>query len=507
MAKQRGVVAAGSPETAEAGVEALQAGGNAVDAAVAAAIATAAGEPALTSHRDGPSGRVTICDFSPNAPGLGAPAEQTMDFFPVQLQFGPATQVFHIGRAAAAVPGGLAGLMAAHHRWGRLPLARVVAPACRMLRAGVVLSAFQQSCIDLLAPILNHSAGSREVFAPGGELLQSGQLATNPRLADSLEQLAELGWEAFRERVLHPAVLADFGIASGGCISAQDLAAYQPDFRAPLERSYRSTRLWLPPKPAAGGTLIALGLALLEGRSADALDLRARVAAMRTMEHARALASDPLAAEELARLAERFATWVDEPEATAPAAPGEGATTHVSVLDADGNAAALTISHGEGNGYAIGETGIIMNNMMGEADLHPDGFHQAPAGTRLATMMSPALLSAPDGSLTALGSGGANRIRTAILQVILNLVDGGMDPRAATEAGRVHWEAGVLNAETFDLPGGPAALEGLLPEGERLVAFDQHHLFFGGVHVARRSADGAFSGGGDPRRSGAVLFA
>ena len=190
MEAVRGVVAAGSKVTAQAGVEALQSGGNAVDAAVSAALATAAGEPSLTSlagggvllHRDGQSGQVTLCDFSPNAPGLGAPAEHPMEFFPVQLQFGPTTQTFHIGRAAAAVPGGLAGLMAAHERWGSLPLAAVVAPACRMLRQGVMLDAFQQACIELLAPILTHSAGSREVFAPCcGPLLAAGRGGSHSR--------------------------------------------------------------------------------------------------------------------------------------------------------------------------------------------------------------------------------------------------------------------------------------------------------------------------------------
>ena len=515
MARVEGVVAAGSQATAQAGVEALQAGGNAVDAAVAAALSTAAGEPPLTSlagggvllHRDGSSGQVTICDFSPDAPGLGAPAEHAMDFFPVQLQFGPASQTFHIGRAAAAVPGGLHGLMGAHGRWGSLPLPELVAPACRLLREGVQLDDFQQACIDLLEPILTHSEGSRQVFAPCGELLGEGRLACNPLLAETLEELAELGWEAFRTQVLDPAVLADFGTEAGGCITEQDLAAYQPDFRKPLTRTYRGTRLWLPPKPAAGGTLIALGLALLEAAPQDVDPLRARVAAMRVMEHARGLAADPLAEAELVKLTETFTGWLADPPATAPRAPREGATTHISVLDAAGNAAAVTISHGEGNGYAIGRTGIIMNNMMGEADLHPDGFHKWPPGKRLATMMSPALLQAPDGALTVLGTGGANRIRTAILQVIANLVERNMEPQAAVEAARMHWEGGQLNAETFDLPNGPGSLEALLPAGERLVPFDQRHLFFGGVHVAQRAADGGLSGGGDPRRSGVVLKA
>src|SRR5690606_26376699 len=144
-----------------------------------------------------------------------------------------------------------------------------------------------------------------------------------------------------------------------------------------------------------------------------------------------------------------------------------GHTTHVSVVDAEGNAAAITFTFGEGNGTMIGETGIMMNNLMGEADLQPLGFGTAPAGMRLSTMMSPPLVEGPKG-FTALGTGGANRIRTAIVQTVANLVDHGLDPAAAVAASRIHYEHGVLNAEIFDLD--PRVLDAIGPE--ILVRFD-----------------------------------
>jgi len=187
------------------------------------------------------------------------------------------------------------------------------------------------------------------------------------------------------------------------------------------------------------------------------------------------------------------------------AAGGPQSTIHVSVLDAEGNGAAVTFSYGEGNGHLIGDSGIMMNNLMGEEDLFPGGFHRWPVGTRLATMMSPTVVTNEAGDVLVLGTGGANRIRTALTQVISNIVDHGFSTAEAVHAPRVHFEAGVLNAEVFDRPDEGAAV-GLLGAAEE-VRFEQPNLFFGGVHMVRRRADGTFSGAGDHRRGGVCLIA
>jgi gamma-glutamyltranspeptidase/glutathione hydrolase len=142
----------------------------------------------------------------------------------------------------------------------------------------------------------------------------------------------------------------------------------------------------------------------------------------------------------------------------------------------------------------------MMNNLMGEEDLHPDGFGKAPKRERLNTMMSPTLVLEPSGTITVLGTGGANRIRSAIVQIVSLLLDHGRDAVSAVGAPRVHYEGGVLNAEVFDLDDGGAALLRLEPE--KLVAFAEPSLFFGGVHLVRRLADGTLDGAGDPRRGG-----
>jgi gamma-glutamyltranspeptidase/glutathione hydrolase len=185
--------------------------------------------------------------------------------------------------------------------------------------------------------------------------------------------------------------------------------------------------------------------------------------------------------------------------AVAPSA-GSGSTTHVSVIDADGNAAAITFSYGEGNGHVIDGTGIVMNNLMGEEDLFPAGFGTAPRGERLTTMMSPTLLLAPDGGIVVIGTGGANRIRTAIVQTISLLWDRGCEPERAVGTARLHYESGVLNAEVFDLDDAGASLDAL--GAARVVRFPEPSLFFGGVHMVERSASGELRGAGDPRRGG-----
>ncbi len=509
----RGVVASGSVQSAEAAAEILELGGSAVDAAVAACLATGVGEPSLTSlaggglllHREGSSGRFSLCDFFSNAPGLGSSAPP-LDFQAIEIDFGPATQQFHIGRAAAAVPGTIPGLFSAQERWGRLPLREIVAPACRKMREGVTLNSFQAFGIKLLEPILSHSEGCRRLFAPSGRLVQGGERFFNPDLADTLEALAAEGWRRFYDGEICRLILEEQGLDRGGLLTPEDLKHYQVKISAPLQINYRDRLLLLPDSPAIGGELVALGLAALEGVSFGASrwgqreHLQRIRAAMQVMDESREHPGSAL--ENLPYWRARLQEILEEPgRPKRPGSLGPGSTTHVSVIDAEGNAAAVTFSYGEGNGHILGRSGIHMNNLMGEADLHPGGFHTWPPGERLATGMCPsALLNPKTGDLSLLGTGGANRIRSAILQVIVNLVEFDMEIQAAVERSRIHWEAGVLNAELEGIDRG--ALEGIKLPQDELVLFEPHSMFFGGVHAVRCAGDGHLSGVGDHRRMG-----
>lgn len=518
----RGAIAAGSAVTAAAGAEILENGGNAIDAVVAACLACAAGEPTLTSlagggvllYRDGKSGELTLCDFFSNAPGVGGgdPPPQ-LDFYGVDLNFGPAIQRFHIGAASAAVPGAIPGLFTAQERWGGLPLSVVIEPACRALRDGVVLGAWQASAAALLTPILTATEASKRQFAPTGRLIGEGDRYCIPGLADTLEALAKEGWRKHYDGPLRQALLASSGREAGGLLTAADLDAYEVLLREPLAFDYRGHRVHSNPPPAAGGELIGLLLSLLEVVPAARREagseawLHALCQAMRVCEQARALdAGRVMAPARVAHWREAYAALLDQPLASEPPdKDGPPSTTHVSVIDAEGNAAAVTFSYGEGNGIMIGESGIMNNNLMGEDDLFPQGFFRWPVGTRLATMMSPTIFVSPEGDIVVMGTGGSNRIRTALPQVIAKLLEqpGALDPRSATEASRVHFEAGVLSGETFDDAERAAVLERLGPE--KLVLFEQPNLFFGGVHLVCKRADGTLDGAGDPRRAGTCV--
>lgn len=512
------MVAAGAHGTAQVGAETLRRGGNAVDAVVAACVATAAFEPALTSLAgggvmlvvDGATGRPTIVDFFSNVPGLGTGPTSAIDFSPVTVDFGAAKQVFQIGRGAAAVPGTLLGLGKALARFGRLSMQEVVAPTCAHLRSGVELDAFQASTFKLLEPILTHSAEARSVFAPAGRLLDVGETFRNVATADVLEDLAAVGVDAFCKGPVAEQLIADYGPRVGGKITEQDIANYRVIFSQPLERSYRdavlATHFW----PSHGGTLVAAMLALFEDLDIGAMGRGTPVylatlgAAMRVCDEIKHAGMNPFDADHLNRWRARFAELRADPhQRRERQAQGRGSTTHISAIDGDGNGASVTVSYGEGCGHMLGNTGMMLNNFMGEGDLHPDGFFSSPPGERLPTNMCPTAVKR-GGGLIMLGSGGANRIRTAIAQVLVNLIDFGCEPLAAVEAGRLHIEDGVVNAEVFDLPDADRILAAIAGDDEVQTSLTPN-LYFGGVHLAARDAGGVCSGAGDPRRSGSVV--
>jgi gamma-glutamyltranspeptidase/glutathione hydrolase len=174
-------------------------------------------------------------------------------------------------------------------------------------------------------------------------------------------------------------------------------------------------------------------------------------------------------------------------------------TTQIGVLDAQGNAASLTLSNGEGCGEVLPDTGIMLNNMLGEEDLNPEGFHRWRPNVRVSSMMAPTLV-AHGGRLIALGSGGSNRLRTAILQTLVNLIDFGMTPDAAVAAPRIHLERDAIGIEPGLAADAVRALTDRWPDHR---VWDAPNLFFGGVHTA--VYDGRrFGGTGDPRRGGVL---
>jgi gamma-glutamyltranspeptidase/glutathione hydrolase len=490
-----GMVAAGHPLTAEAGARVLREGGNAVDAAVAAAIASWVAEPLLTGPGSGgyllvagPGERPTLLDFFVEAPGHGADLAARGPLLPVDVFFGEVVQVFHAGAASCGVPGTPAGLAEAARRWGTVPLAELAAPAAALAREGVALNAAQAYVFEILEPILVSSPEARAVFAPGGRVLREGEAFRDPELADTIERLGTEGAEPFYRGDLAEA-LVDWVGAHGGVVTPDDLRAYRAVDRDPVRARYRGREVLTNPPPSAGGILLTLAMARLDERTAgppspaDLVELMAAVQDERTPAFTAGLAEDGFA--------ERFL------------ASRLGSTTHLSVLDAGGLACSVTCTNGEGSGVVVPGTGIHVNNVMGEEDLSPLGFFRAPPGLRMPSMMAPTIVLSADGAVElVLGSAGSNRIRSAILQTIVGVVDHGLPAGDAVLAPRLHYEAGVVYAE----PGVP--LDDVRACGYDVAVFGDRNLFFGGVQAVEcDAATGEVTGAGDPRRGGAAVAA
>jgi len=505
MAKTRSVVAAGHELTAQAAAEILQDGGNAFDAALAgtfmafvaeAVFSSPGGSGFLMARRAGRD-TATLFDFFAETP-LKRRAASEAQFFPIHADFGPAKQEFHIGLGSSATPGVVPGLFILHEALCTLPMKRLVEPAVRAARKGFPLSAFQAYLFTVIAPILTASEGVARIFAPGGKLLEPGQTFHNAELAETLEWLAEDGARLFVDGDVGREIVAQ-SRELGGNLACDDLKRYRVELREPLYWHHAGATVALNPPPAASGALIAFGLAYLEalgeqGRSIDASALRE---AMEATNQARATHGEGLA-ERLARgmLAEELRAAQGQPQAYR-------GTTHISVIDGEGNAAAVSLSNGEGNGYIVGRFGFMLNNMLGEEDLAAGSLQAWREGVRLSSMMAPTIILQPDGTVTALGTGGSNRIRTAILQVAVNLLDRSMSLEAAVEAPRLHVEkCGTVSFEP-GLPG--AAKAAFLALGDQAHAWPARNLFFGGVHAARRNAKGEVEGAGDPRRQGVAI--
>ena len=513
MRGQRGVVAAGHALTAEAAGEVLRDGGNAFDAALSALCAACACEPALASFGGGgfllalpAGGRPRVYDFFVQTPRRPAPAG-AVEFNPIAVDFGPARQEFHIGRGTVAVPGVVSGLFDVHRDLGTMPVADLVAPACALLRDGVEMTPLQARLLHMLRPILAATPESLALFESGrgdGALLGPGERLRNPDLAGLLEAMAAEGDDVFyRGAVAH--ALVD-SLRDGGLVGLDDLADYRTERRAPLDLDYRGVEVLTNPPPSSGGALIGFGLGLLRDLpvaaappgSGRAVGMLADV--MRATRVARAEAQDaePAGPNEGVLDPALLARWQNEIRGRASATRG---TTHLGVIDARGNLASLTLSNGAGSGLVVPGTGVVLNNMLGEEDLHPGGFHRWPPGRRMTSMMAPSALRWGDGRLVATGSGGSNRIRSAVLQVIVNLVDHAMDVESAVTAPRVHVEGSLLSVEGGHDPDAIAEALAAWPEHQ---VWDDRNVFFGGAHTAERRR-GALGGAGDPRRDGASL--
>ncbi len=515
----RGAVAAGHEITAQAGARVLAEGGNAVEACIAAAFASWVAESPLTGPGAGGFMLVhrahdrscRLLDFFVAAPGKGLSRSPTgeMDAVEIPFESGTATtQRFLIGHASCAVPGTVAGLAEAHRAYGTLPWDELLAPAVELARSGVVVTKAQALLHALLDSILRHTPESRVVYGRQRRLMAGDRLVATD-LADTLEAVAADGPDAVYRGDIGAAI-ARHVQEHGGSITQQDLESYRVIRRRPVTAGYRGHVFESNPPPSSGGVLIGYGLALLDrprrpGRAG--LGCRAGApgpgaaradACTRCTLHARALpgglARRLLTEDSVAAGLRRLREALRAPAERASV----GGTTHISAVDAEGNAAALSSSTGAGSGVVVPGTGIHMNNMLGEYDLQPGGHAPAP-GTRLTSMMAPSIVSSHGEPRLVLGSAGSVRLRGAVMQVVVNVIGHGLGVEEAIDRPRVHVDEPHLHAEGGHVP---AALDELESAGYDVVRWRRRNLFFGGVAAVERLPDGTLAAAGDPRRGG-----
>jgi gamma-glutamyltranspeptidase/glutathione hydrolase len=506
----RGAVAAGHRLTAEAGAQVLAEGGNAVDACIAAAFVSWVTESPLTGPGAGgfmlvhqAQDRSTrVLDHFVAVPGLGLrhPGAHAMEA--VGIDFTPeSSQFFRIGPASCAVPGATAGLGEAHRRFATLPWRTLLEPAIAAAREGVVLLEPQAYLHALLDPIMRHTDEGRAMYSLNGNYLVSGDRLVLDDLARTLEQLGEKGpADLYTGELGHE--LSKYIRDGGGDITLRDLREYRVIQRRPVRVPFLGHEFHSNPPPSRGGVLIGLGLQLLDRLgvaeppgSAEAMAQLVEI--MREQEEA---AADGRFSRELYRggLARRLA----DPRHVAAAARRirkqvpelKRGTTHISVVDAQGNAASLTASTGAGSGVIVPGTGIQLNNMLGEFDL------AAPRpGVRFTSGMAPSLVIADGRPRLVVGSAGSLRLRGAIMQIVVNTVAHGLGIEEALARPRVHLEEGKVHVEGGNDPAEVARLES---RGYDLLRWRDRNLFFGGAAGVELLDDGTLAAAGDPRRGG-----
>jgi gamma-glutamyltranspeptidase / glutathione hydrolase len=459
-------VAAGHPATAEAGLRILEEGGSAADAAVAASLASCVAETVMTGlagggHAiwfDAASGEARLLDFFVTVPHRH-PDRRVAPLEDIGIPFGNEIVHYQVGIASCAVPGVPAGLGELWQRHGKLPWERLVEPALELARSGVDVPYAHAECLAMLAPVMTLREGAR-IYAPGGELLRTGERLEQPGLANALELLRDEGACTFYDGTIAETLVA-LMYEREGPVSREDLEAYEPHWLDPVETGYLGYRV------CTRG-----GLSQLVTTLSALPSLRGMGAAERVLCLARVLEAPPYSGH------------------------GEqiGDTTNLVAVDSEGNACVLTTSLGLGSGDFLPGLDVHLNSMLGEVDLQ---VRPLEPGARMESMMSPTLVLDGGGVAIAAGSAGGTRLRPALVQVLSGVLDEGLEPQAAVDRPRLHSAGEIVRIE----PGfEEEALAALEEAGYDVRRFSALHHYFGGVSVLARNG-----GAADPRRSGAAL--
>ena len=497
-----GSIAAGSKESLNTAKDILKEGGNAFDAGIAAVFTSMVSEFSLT----GPGGGGVLMGMEKGDPPIiydffvdcPIKKDNKIDFKKISIDFGNTTQDFHIGKGSTAIPGNIAGLINIHQKKGKLPLEIILQPTIDMAKNGIVLSKYQAYINTLIKPILIHSKTGKDLFIKNNKFLQEGDTFKNPKFANFLHMLIKYGKDFFYKG--EGAEIIEKFYLDGGYLNKKNLSAYKTHIRKPLYINIGDYKIFTNPAPSYGGTLMIFLLTLLKKSGSLNSDIIKLIKAMELTSMARnEVCNNPNNEMEISNCLNHdiFNKYLnlfidDNFIGNTPGLSGLGSTTHVSIIDKNRNIVSVTTTNGEGCGEYISEFGIMMNNMLGEQDLNPFGFHQWNTVRRLPTMLCPTIILKNNKPLYAIGSGGSNRIRSAITQVIINLIIKNMSLQEAIDTSRIHLEGENLFVEPNIYLPNAKYLKHLNVE-----LFENKSLFFGGVNCA-----GVNSAIGDSRRGG-----
>ncbi|MEL7448750.1 MAG: gamma-glutamyltransferase [Pseudomonadota bacterium] len=492
-------IASSSQIAADAGADIAVAGGNAVDAAIAAALVSMTTEPGVCSLGGGayltispPDGEALTIDGNVEMPGRGLAAEELgRGTHEAVLQYGGGVTTV-VGHGSIGTPGALSALHMAHSRFGRLPWRELFGPAIDWARDGFPLPQASYNYLKFAhESVYGWQAESHAALHDeSGALLSHGDKVMVAGLADSLERIARVGAQDFYTGEIGAMIAADCR-QHDGPLGRADLEAYTPVVRAPLTSRLGQWRISTNPPPAVGGATLTAMLMLLsrDAPRHDKPDPERRAAIARWVLTYRRENLD--LADDIEKAANEMLEACGEDSVRAPS------TVHTSAVDNGGLACALTASAGYGAGVISPGTGIWMNNCLGEIELNRRGLVPGPPGTRLVSNMAPCTAHGDNGALLAIGSPGADRITTALAQTLDNFITYGMDLKDAIDAPRLH----------IDMSGAEPRLH--LEPGIEIEQYDlprvehgEHAMYFGGVGAAMMHANGDFEVAADPRRTG-----
>ncbi len=484
----KNAISAGHEITLSVAKEILLAKGNAFDAAIAAHLAMFITEPCMASA--GGNGfalakpvneKVRFYDFFCQTP-INKDLKDK-DFYPVLIDFGGEAEKFHVGMAAAAVPGSIAGIFALHKDYGSIPISELVQPAIQLAKEGVVMNAFQSYDINLLEPIYQLDPSVKDVFYKNGKIIQEGDVLKMPGMADFLDFIAIEGERGFYHGEIAKTIASD-SKSKGGFLRREDFENYKVHIGEAFTIPYKNKRIHLPNGPSKGGAAMAIMLAEIEAKN-QALPLAIKQAQIKISKE-----------DEIKTHLNDL--YPNNNFKLQPSLSSNKGTSHFNIVDNKGNAIALTSSIGEGCGYFIPGTDMQLNNMLGEIFLLPNGAHSWAPNSRLHSMMTPTMVTDLEHQLEFVGgSGGASRIPYAIGQVIHHVYAENKHLRSAIKEPRYHYQDGLFQVEKeaewkySDLPSN---------------LWDEEGIYFGGVHSILINGNHVEAKGDDRRHGKSIVF-